>query len=66
MEFHLHTYASILAITSMLAQNLIEKCDQPITYASKLVNNAEENYTTVEKETFSMVYAFHKFRHYLL
>jgi hypothetical protein len=66
MEFHLHTYASNLALRAMLAQNPMEKCDQPIAYASKLVNNAEENYTTIEREAFAMFYVLHKFRHYLL
>jgi len=66
MEFHLHTYASNLAIKVMLAQNPIEKRDQPIAYASKLVNNVKENYTTIERETFAMVYVLHNFKHYLL
>jgi hypothetical protein len=66
MEFHLHTYASNLAIEAMLAQNPIEKCDQPIAYASKLISNAKENYTTTKREPFTMVCALHKFRHYLL
>jgi len=61
-----HTYASNLAIKAMLAQNPIEKRDQPIAYASKLVNNVKENYTTIERETFAMVYVLHNFKHYLL
>jgi hypothetical protein len=50
----------------MLEQNLIGKCDQPITYASQLLNNIEWNYTTTEREAFAMVYALQKFHHYLL
>jgi hypothetical protein len=50
----------------MLTQNLIVKCDQLITYASRLLNNIELNYTMAQKETLTMVYAFHKFHHYLL
>jgi len=50
----------------MWTQNPIKKCDQPITYASKLLNNVEKNYTTTEKEALAMVYALHKFRQYLL
>jgi hypothetical protein len=50
----------------MLAQNLTKKCDQPITYAFRLLNNVEKNYTTIERETLAMVYVLHKFRHYLL
>ncbi len=66
MEFHVHTDASNLAIGTMLAQNLIGKCDQPIAYASKLLNNVKKNYTTTKRKTLAMVYALHKFKHYLL
>jgi hypothetical protein len=34
LEFHVHIYASLLAICAMLAQNPIGKYDQPIIYAS--------------------------------
>ncbi len=46
MEFHIHTYASNLVIGVMLAQNPTKKCDQPIVYTSKFLNNVEKNYTT--------------------
>jgi hypothetical protein len=35
-------------------------------YASKLLNSVEKNYTTIERETLTMVYALHKFKRYLL
>jgi hypothetical protein len=35
-------------------------------YASKLLNSIEQNYITIEREDLAMVYALHKFRHYLL
>jgi hypothetical protein len=37
-----------------------------VMYASRLLNSVQRNYTTIEKETLVMVYALHKFRHYLL
>jgi hypothetical protein len=40
MEFHLHTYASLLVVGAILAQNITRKSDQPVVYASKLHNNA--------------------------
>jgi hypothetical protein len=66
MEFHVHVDALNLAVRAMLALNPIGKCDQLITHASKLLNNAKKNYTTTEREALTMVYALHKFRHYLL
>jgi hypothetical protein len=50
----------------MLAQNPTRKCDQPIAYAYKLLNNVKKNYTTTERLALTMVYALHKFKHYLL
>jgi hypothetical protein len=50
----------------MLIQNPIGKCDQPIAYVSWLLNNAKKNYTTTKREALMMVYALHKYRHYLL
>jgi hypothetical protein len=35
-------------------------------YSSSLVNFVEKNYTTIEIEALTMVYALHKFRHYML
>jgi len=37
-----------------------------IYYASRTLNDAQLNYTTTEKELFVMVYAFDKFRPYLM
>jgi hypothetical protein len=50
----------------MLVQNSIKKCDQALAYASRLLNNAKKNYTTIKRETFTMVYALYKLKHYLL
>nr|GFA47142.1 reverse transcriptase domain-containing protein [Tanacetum cinerariifolium] len=39
---------------------------QPIHYASKTMTNAQAHYTTTEKELLAVVYAFEKFRPYLV
>ncbi|GJV07083.1 reverse transcriptase domain-containing protein [Tanacetum coccineum] len=39
---------------------------KPIYYASKTLNNAQEHYTTTEKELLAVVFSFDKFRRYLI
>jgi len=48
-DFHVLMDASNLVIGAMLAQNLDNKCDQPITYASKLSCSIERNYMMTKK-----------------
>jgi hypothetical protein len=60
-----HTNASILT-SVMLAQNPIGKYDQPIIYASKLLNKVEQNCITTKRKVLAMVYSLHKFRRFLL
>nr|GEY91927.1 DNA-directed DNA polymerase [Tanacetum cinerariifolium] len=43
-----------------------EKHFRPIHYASKMMNDVESNYTMTEKEMLAVVYAFEKFRSYLI
>jgi hypothetical protein len=65
VEFHVHIDASLLVVGAMLAQNIIRKSDQPIVYASRLLNIEEQNYNSIEKQALTMVIALHKFKHYL-
>lgn len=64
--FHVHIDASAFAIGCILAQPSVNYMDFPISYASRQMNNAEQNYLTTEREGLAMVYAVKKFRHYLL
>ncbi|GJX03316.1 reverse transcriptase domain-containing protein [Tanacetum coccineum] len=63
--FELMCDASDYAIGAVLGQR-IEKNFRPILYASKTMTEAETNYTTMEKEMLAVVYAFEKFRSYLI
>nr|GEX40704.1 reverse transcriptase domain-containing protein [Tanacetum cinerariifolium] len=63
--FELMCDASNFAVGAVLGQR-IEKHFRPIHYASKTMTQAESNYTTTEKEMLAVVYAFEKFRSYLI
>jgi len=41
VEFHFHTYVSLLIIGVIKVQDVTKKHDQPIVYASKLLNYVE-------------------------
>nr|GFD16281.1 reverse transcriptase domain-containing protein [Tanacetum cinerariifolium] len=63
--FELMCDASDFAVGAVLGQK-IKKHFRPINYASKTMTKAEANYTTTEKEMLAVVYAFEKFRSYLI
>ncbi|GJY76311.1 reverse transcriptase domain-containing protein [Tanacetum coccineum] len=57
--------ASDFAVGAVLRQRIDGKF-KPIYYASKTLNNAQEHYTTTEKELLVVVFSFDKFRPYLV
>ncbi|GKA77920.1 reverse transcriptase domain-containing protein [Tanacetum coccineum] len=65
LPFELMCDASDFAIGAVLGQRH-EKHFKPIHYASKTMTEAESRYTTTEKEMLAVVYAFEKFRSYLI
>nr|GEX21916.1 reverse transcriptase domain-containing protein [Tanacetum cinerariifolium] len=65
LPFELMCDASDFSIGAVLGQRY-EKHFRPIHYASKTLTEAESNYTMTEKEMLAVVYAFEKFRSYLI
>ncbi|GKB40645.1 cytochrome P450, partial [Tanacetum coccineum] len=55
----------VMNVRAVLGQR-IEKHFRQIHYASKTMTEAETNYTTTKKEMLAVVYAFEKFRSYLI
>jgi hypothetical protein len=65
LNFELTCDASDYAIGAVLGQRK-EKNFHAIHYASKVLNEAQINYATTEKELLAIVYALEKFRSYLI
>ncbi|GJW21219.1 reverse transcriptase domain-containing protein [Tanacetum coccineum] len=65
LPFEVMCDTSDYAVGAVLGQR-IGKHFKPIHYASKTINEAQENYTTTEKELLAVVFAFDKFRQYLV
>lgn len=63
-NFILTTDASDYAIGGVLSQGILGQ-DLPVSYASRVLNNAEKNYSTIEKELLSITYCVNHFRSYL-
>ncbi|GJV96538.1 reverse transcriptase domain-containing protein [Tanacetum coccineum] len=65
LPFEIMCDASDFAVGVVLRQRKT-KHFQPIHYASKTMTDAQAHYTTMEKESLAVVYAFEKFRPYLV
>ncbi|GJU96294.1 reverse transcriptase domain-containing protein [Tanacetum coccineum] len=65
IPFELICDASDFAVGAILGQQIDGKF-KPIYYARKTLNNAQEHYTTTEKELIAVVFSFDKFCQYLV
>ncbi|XP_057487288.1 uncharacterized protein LOC130773354 [Actinidia eriantha] len=65
LPFELMCDASDYAVGAVLGQK-VDKKSHVIYYASKTLNEAQQNYTTTEKELLAVVFALDKFRSYLV
>lgn len=62
--FIVTTDASNTVISGILSQGEVGK-DLPISYASRLLNDAEQRYSTIERELLAIVYVVNYFRPYI-
>jgi hypothetical protein len=65
-EFHVHVDVSSIALGAILAQPCEGEINHLISFTNRKLSSIEKNYTMIEREGLAMVYALHKFRHYLL
>ena len=64
-QFILYPDASQFGIGAVLSQKDNNQREHPIHYASRSLNTAERNYSTIERELLAIIYATDKFRYYL-
>ena len=63
--FEIMCSSSAYAIEAVLGQRR-EKVFRAIYYSSRTLNEAQENYTTAEKEILAVIYSSDKFRPYII
>ena len=64
IPFHIHTNASDYVVGAILGQKPTN-LENAIYYISRTLHGPELNYTVIEKELLTIVYALNKFRHYV-
>jgi len=64
-SFELHCDASNEAISAVLTQRDANGREHPVAYASRVLNAAEKNYSTSERECLAVIFFVKKFRPYL-
>jgi hypothetical protein len=50
----------------ILFHNVTQRSDQLVVYVFKFLNREKHNYSTIKREALVLVFALHKFKHYLL
>ena len=65
-DFHVHVDVTSIVLNMVLTQTCEGSINHPISFAIKKLLTAEKNCTTKKWEDLPMVYALHKFIHYLL
>ena len=65
-ELILQCDASSVVVGAALLQPGPDCVLQPVAYASRILNNAEQNYCQIERESLAVVFGVTKYRQYLL
>jgi hypothetical protein len=63
---HVHVDVLTIALGAILAHPRVGDLDHLLAFARRKLLDSEHNYNTKEREGLAMVYALHKYRHYLM
>ena len=55
-----------MGVGAALLQTGPDKALKPVAYASRILNNADQNYSQIERESLAIVFGVTKYRQYLL
>jgi hypothetical protein len=62
--FIVQTVASEYAVGVCLAQ-LRDGCERPIAFASRKLSDTQRRWSTIEKESYAVIFALQRFEHFL-
>lgn len=65
LKITLSTDASGCGVGAILSHKLINRKERPICFASRVLKDAEKNYSTIERESLAVRWGVEKFKHYL-
>ena len=63
--FHVHTDGSNYAVGCTLSQPDGDGVERPIAFASKKLNETQQRWSTIEKESYAVMWALQKYRQWL-
>ena len=66
LDFQLHTDASGVALGAVLSQMQPDGSSRPVYFASRKLNEAEQRYSTIDREALALSWGLKYFRVYLL
>jgi hypothetical protein len=63
--FRVTTDASNIAVGAILSQIQEDGTERPVAFASQTLTKQQRKYSTIERETYAIIYALEQFRCYL-
>lgn len=65
-DFHIFSFASEHTVAGVFLEKNVEDLEQPISFYSKILRDASQNYDIMDKQAYSLVRELKEFRPYIL